>query len=161
MVWMEFENAEYSMSSKDLTLFLIYQMVDKWCYIAETKIQKLLYMIYWLYLFEKQKTIINDEKPHARPYWPVFPKIRKIFKDRSYAIQMSHKYPIENIKDDSLKTIIEKVVDKFWNCSSSQLVEWSHMNNSPRTQTKNSPFFDWNDRIEDELTYNYFNELSK
>lgn len=153
---MEYENAENSVSSKDLACYIINAMNEKKIVVNETKIQKLTYLVYGFYLWLTKKSIINDEKPHARPYWPVFPKVSKMFKKSKSDKFDLNNYQLDSIKDKTLELIIIMIILRFGSLSASQLVDLTHTENSPRTKTKNQEDFIWNDVINDSLTYEYF-----
>ena len=156
MVWMEFENAKNSVSSRDLACYIITEMFNQHCAVTETKVQKLAYMIYWFYLGETKKIIVDDEKPKARPYWPVFPIIHNFFKMKNISEIDAKKYDKETIQDKNFKDILKDIIGLYWKRTAWQLVKRSHNEDSPRSFTTKQKDFIWNNPIDDELTYNYF-----
>lgn len=120
-----------------------------------TKLQKLLYICYGVYLAVKGKRLTN-EHPQAWPYGPVFPTTRNRLL----------KHNLEEIKDDGDKTItddikscVRLVFGSYGAYNASFLSAWSHKPNSPWDRTVSQSGFNWGKVIPDEYILPYFTNL--
>ena len=88
---------------------------------GNTKLNKLLYIVYGVYLSIYNKSILT-EKPKCFPYGPVFPRVFK-----KYIKLESQKLNLEK----NLENIIQEVIKKFGNWKAGELSAWSHEDGSP------------------------------
>lgn len=120
-----------------------------------TKLQKLLYISYGVYLAVKGERLTN-EHPQAWPYGPVFPTTRnKLLKIN-----------LEDINDfsdssitEGIKSCVALVFRSYGTYNASYLSAWSHQANSPWDKTVNTVGFKWGDQIPDEYIMPYFKNL--
>lgn len=122
-----------------------------------TKVQKLLYITYGVYLRIHKERLLN-EHPQAWPYGPVFPSTRnKLLKQDILSLSEENIENIVDIKaDKDLDKIIQFVFDNFGEWNAGQLSEWSHSEESPWDKTRRKKGFNWGDVIPDDLIYEYF-----
>lgn len=126
-----------------------------------TKIQKLLYISYGVYLAVRGERLLN-EHPQAWPYGPVFPTTRnKLLKQDLYSISLKDEdlYELRDNKD--AKSLINIVFSAFGNMSAMELSEWSHSSGSPWDETTQKNGFKWGRVIEDGLISDYFKKIIK
>ena len=101
-------------------------------FMNQTKLQKLLYILYGGYLVNTDQRLLN-ETPQAWPYGPVFPRCRKHIAGMNnvgYADIDSDAY--KEIRDDSLvSSLIDGLLRTFGQWSAQALSEWSHKEGSP------------------------------
>ncbi len=116
--------------------------------INNTKINKLLYATYGIYL-AKYNEQITKEKPKFFPYGPVFPRVFKRFVELNPA-----KYKF----DEKLKDVIDFVIDTFGEFSASRLSAWSHEDGSPwdKLRERGSQYGEELDNLD---IYKYFKKL--
>jgi len=120
-----------------------------------TKLQKLLYITYGLYLAVKGKRLTN-EHPQAWPYGPVFPTTRnRLLKVNLEDIKDEHDETIT----DEIKSCVKLVFKTYGIYNGSYLSQWSHQFGSPWDQTVRTDGFTWGDRIPDEYIQEYFQNL--
>lgn len=120
-----------------------------------TKLQKLLYISYGVYLAVKGKRLTN-EHPQAWPYGPVFPTTRsKLLK---YNLEEIHDYNVDSITDE-VKSCVDLVFRSFGKYNASFLSAWSHKPDSPWDRTVNCRGFKWGHVIPDEYILPYFKNL--
>lgn len=117
-----------------------------------TKLQKLLYITYGVYLAVKGQRLTN-EHPQAWPYGPVFPTTRnKLLKMDMDSIGMS-----DDIRpDEEVRACVKLVFDSYGKLNASSLSEWSHKEGSPWDLTVSKEGFRWGDTIPDDYIYDYF-----
>lgn len=158
---MEFED-NYFYKSTDVAKYLVAMANEKRISINMTKTQKLLYIVYSVFLRAYEKRLLN-EHPQAWPYGPVFPTTRnKLLKKDLIAITEKdiedEEYNRIN-QDEKLKNVLDFVFDNFGTWSAGQLSEWSHTEGSPWEKTKNKKGFKWGDIIPDAMIYEYFRSI--
>lgn len=120
-----------------------------------TKLQKLMYITYGMYLAVKEERLTN-EHPQAWPYGPVFPSARKTLLHTS--LENVTDYDTNAITDD-IKACVKLVFDSFGQYNASFLSAWSHKENSPWDRTVNAKAFRWGEIIPDEYILPYFKNL--
>lgn len=120
-----------------------------------TKLQKLLYITYGVYLAVKGKRLTN-EHPQAWPYGPVFSTTRtKLLKCCLDDIITFDDLTIT----EEIKACVKLVFDSFGSYNASFLSAWSHKPNSPWDKTVNQDGFKWGNTIPDEYILPYFKTL--
>jgi uncharacterized phage-associated protein len=132
---------------------------DKRIDINMTKIQKLMYIAYGIFLAVKGERLV-DEHPQAWPYGPVFPTTRRdLLKSDLNAISL-HDDELKGIAaDETVCSLIGLVYDTFGNWTASQLSEWSHKEGSPWEKTVSGPGFKWGNCIKDDYIESYFKKI--
>lgn len=121
-----------------------------------TKLQKLLYITYGVYMAVKEARLTN-EHPQAWPYGPVFPTTRnRLLKVDFDSITMESDELNEIKSDDEMQSLVNLVFGTYGKWNGSQLSEWSHQAGSPWDRTVNSKGFDWGHQIPDEYIIEYF-----
>ena len=159
-----FSSQTYKYKSTTVGKYLLAKAIEERIVMNMTKLQKLLYIVYGVYLTIADKRLTN-ESPKAWPYGPVFPTVRKNllnidFYDYDFSTEKDAECKtISN--DEELKDIMRIVLNKFGLWDSDQLVNWTHIINSPWDRTQNSPGFKWNDIIPDAYTEEYFSKIVK
>lgn len=120
-----------------------------------TKLQKLLYIAYGVYLAVKNERLTN-EHPQAWPYGPVFPTTRNKLLHVSFdSLSMEH----EKKPSDEICSLVRLVFNSYGEWTASELSAWSHKENSPWFYTVNLPNFKWGNRIPDEFIMVFFTRL--
>lgn len=120
-----------------------------------TKLQKLLYITYGVYLAVTGRRLTN-EHPQAWPYGPVFPTTRnKLLKKDLEEIQMFEDASIT----DEVRSCVKLVFNSYGAYNATYLSSWSHRINSPWDMTTRKVDFSWGDRIPDEYILEYFKTL--
>jgi len=118
-----------NVNSVDFAIYLN-QVADKMGLIPNvTKIQKWLYICYGLYLVVAEKPLLN-EQPTAWQYGPFFEDVhkrQKRNKDTLYGLDMT-KTSVEEMKQ--YDEIIKATLDHFGDWSASDLVRWTHQEDS-------------------------------
>lgn len=112
--------------------YLAAYAVSKGYFMNQTKLQKLLYILYGAYLTQYEEVLVN-EQPEAWPYGPVFPRVQKKFAkvaNLAYADITNPEY--ESIRNNHrLHSLIEDVLQTFGEWTAQALSEWSHRQGSP------------------------------
>jgi len=145
-------NKKCTYSSIDIASYISYLCNKNKLSCNNTKIQKLLYITYGIYLAIYNRRL-TDEQPKLWPYGPVFVNAFKEIK----------KIGCNNITNPDIeiskevKDIIEEVINKFGKFSAGALSDWSHEKNSPWDEI-NKLGCKWNTPIPDSLIKNYFKE---
>jgi uncharacterized phage-associated protein len=108
--------------SVDIARYLIQEcLYNKVNDIGNTKINKLLYIVYGIFLALYERPILN-ESPKYFPYGPVFPRVYRKYAELK---------PLEFNIDEKLKEVIEFTMKYFSNISAGKLSAWSHEEGSP------------------------------
>ena len=129
----------YRYKSTDVALHLAAVANERRVSINMTKIQKLLYITYGVFLRVHRERLLN-EHPQAWPYGPVFPATRnRLLKRDLYSIAF--------------------VFSSFGGWNAGQLSEWSHRQGSPWEETTSREGFVWGGVISDDLIYDYFAKI--
>lgn len=152
---------KYKYNSIVVAKYIIAIANNKHLSINMTKVQKLLYIAYGIFLAVKGYRLTN-EHPEAWPYGPVFPSTRyKLLKTDLYSISTSDS-DICSIKEDSeIESLIDLVFRSFGSWSAAQLTEWSHSEGTPWQKTVSSDDFSWGHQIPDEYIKSYFSSIIK
>lgn len=100
--------------------------------INQTKLQKLLYILYGAYLTLYDEILLN-ERPKAWPYGPVFPRVQKKFaKNIGFADADINAEEYRDIRENTnLIALINDVLTTFGRWTAQALSEWSHASGSP------------------------------
>jgi len=149
----------YRYNSVDVARFIIATANEKRISINITKVQKLLYIAYGLYLAVKNEHL-TDEYPQAWPYGPVFPITRTRLVDADfYSITFESPNLAEMKRQDDIRSLFELVFNHFGQWTASQLTAWSHSDGSPWERTVDQNGFSWGTRIPDEYIKPYFQSM--
>lgn len=157
---MEFKDT-YKYKSTDIALYIIAKANELQYVINVTKVQKLLYIIYGVYLRVYEERLV-DEYPQAWPYGPVFPNTRKMIIDTldTETLEYSMDKISEDIKNDiALNRVVDFVFKHFGAWNAGQLTEWTHRKNTPWSRITNEDDFCWGDNIPDSFIYDFFLKL--
>lgn len=153
----------YFYKSTDIALYIVALANEKRISINMTKVQKLLYITYGVFLGVYKERLL-DEHPQAWPYGPVFPTTRNKLVKKDFSCISKESFcdqellkEIEN--DVRLNKIVELVFSVFGTWNAGQLSEWSHDEGSPWEETKNTLGFKWGNEIPDKLILDYFNSI--
>ena len=149
----------YKYNSVEVAKYLVAKMNEKKITVNMTKVQKLLYICYGVFLAVKNSRLLN-EHPQAWPYGPVFPTTRnKLLKIKNlYDIKISDKQFEELKNDTDLNYLMNSVLEVFGVRTAQYLVKWSHVTNAPWDRTVNMVNFEWGDEIPDIFIKEYFSE---
>lgn len=129
---------------------------EKGYYMNMTKVQKLLFISYGLFLAWRNCRLV-DEHPQAWPYGPVFPTTRnKLLKVNLDKLKREDSEFDSCRTDDDLERLLASVFKRFGGFTANQLVDWTHMDNSPWDKTRMKDGFKWGERIQDEVICDYF-----
>jgi uncharacterized phage-associated protein len=121
-----------------------------------TKIQKLTYIAYGVYLAVMNERLV-DEHPQAWPFGPVFPRSRNgLLKIDLNAVRYDDPDLREISADKKVNSLISLVHDTFGLWTATMLSEWSHKNGSPWEKTVSTTGFKWGIIIKDEYIRSYF-----
>lgn len=152
-------NTKALYTSTEFAKYLTAKAKEKGLDMNMTKLQKLLYVSYGLYLaFHGQR--LFDEHPQAWPYGPVFPTTRnKIKKLNINSISLENITNTDLKSDEKINKLLDIVFNTFGKRTASWLSNWSHMEGSPWSSTKNKTDFKWGNRIDDDLIKTYFKKI--
>lgn len=149
----------YKYNSVTVAKFVVAYAHKECITINMTKLQKLLYIAYGLYLAVKNSRLLN-EHPQAWPYGPVFPTTRnKLLKLDLTNISLDDPEFKEIKADNEIESLLNLVFKSFGKLSANQLSEWSHQSGSPWEETVSSPEFNWGKRIDDDMIQSYFSKM--
>lgn len=150
---------KYKYNSVVVAKYLVAYANDKKFGMNMTKLQKLLYIAYGIYLAVKRERLIN-EHPQAWPYGPVFPTTRnKLLKHDFSEIQINDRDFEEISNDKEIHSLLKLVFDTYGSWTGTALSIWSHRPNSPWDRTVNSDGFKWGKQMSDTDICEYFKSL--
>ena len=150
---MESEFESLNIDSIEVANAIRYLATEESVDLNMTKIHKLLYISYGLYLAKYSKRI-TTEHPHIWPFGPVFPRVHK-------HVFLSDKIEeINNIPNDVIE-VIQLALRVFGKFSASKLSAWSHMENSPWDKTVKENDGKWNIPMKDSYIKDYFSVFVK
>lgn len=154
------ENKEvYRYNSVDVAKYIVASANERYISINITKVQKLLYVAYGVFLAVKG-TRLTNEHPQAWPYGPVFPTTRnKLLKVDLYSISKNDDGLREMQSDEDLNALMVLVFRDFGTWSAAQLTEWSHGDGTPWQRTVSADNFKWGDQIPDDYITGYFKSI--
>ncbi|MGL4982389.1 MAG: Panacea domain-containing protein [Treponemataceae bacterium] len=110
------------LNSTSVSEMIIYECQKNKFTLSNTKIQKLLYIVFGTYLVVKQNILFMEE-PLCLPRGPVFIESYNHYKN--IGIPLFEDKPKNEIKDMPT-SIIEKTVETYGNFTAASLSEWSH-----------------------------------
>lgn len=152
---MEIIQDKYVCNSVTLAKYIVAYANEHYIGINMTKLQKLLYISYGVYLAVTGNRLTN-EHPQAWPFGPVFPTTRARLLKKQF----------EEIKDekdetitDEIKDCVKLVFDSFGAYNASFLTTWSHQQGSPWDKTVKLKDFKWGNQIPDVYILDYFKSL--
>lgn len=149
-------NDTYRYNSVDVAMYIVAYANDRRFGINMTKLQKLLYISYGIFLAVKSYRLTN-EHPQAWPYGPVFPTTRnKLLHVDFDSIRISDKRFDGLKKDGEFMSLIALVFQSFGTWTAASLTEWSHRDGTPWSQTVDMKSFKWGDVISDGFIYPFF-----
>jgi uncharacterized phage-associated protein len=104
--------------------------------VGNTKINKLLYLVYGFFLAIYDSEIIT-ERPKYFPYGPVFPRVFRNF-DNLITFDLTYNF------NENFEKVVNYVIKYFSRISAGKLSSWSHENGSPwdRMKQRNASFGD-------------------
>nr|DAI80202.1 MAG TPA: hypothetical protein [Bacteriophage sp.] len=146
---------KYAYGSVDVAEYIVAYANENHFVVNMTKMQKLLYIAYGVYLAVKGRRL-TDEHPHAWPYGPVFPRTRRKLLDVPFD---NVDYPEKLSGNAELRSLVRLVFDNFGKYNAAALSEWSHKPNSPWDKTVSGDGFRWGDFISDKDIKPYFYNL--
>ncbi|MDR1938642.1 MAG: DUF4065 domain-containing protein [Tannerellaceae bacterium] len=125
-----------------------------------TKIQKLTYIAYGVFLAVKDERLI-DEHPQAWPYGPVFPTTRnKLLKLDLNSVSLNDEDLSEIKNDEGVVELINLVYKTFGGWTASRLSAWSHREGSPWESTVYTPDgVVYGGVIKDDIIRSYFRKI--
>ena len=148
-------------NSVEIARYIIAFANDRGIPINMTKVQKLLYAAYGVFLAVTGERFLN-EHPQAWPYGPVFPTTRnKLLKVNFYEINLHSEEFSEFRSDQILNSLLQSVFNAFGNWTAGQLTAWSHQDGSPWEHTVEQEDFTWGNIIPDEQIKGYFNTITR
>ena len=149
----------YRYNSTEVAKYIVASANERHISINITKVQKLLYIAYGVFLAIRECRLTN-EHPQAWPYGPVFPTTRnKLLKVDLYAISKQDDDLHELQTDGDLNDLIELVFRSFGTWSAAQLTDWSHGENTPWQRVVSEEHFKWGNQIPDEYISSYFKSI--
>lgn len=119
-----------------------------------TKVQKLLYIVYGVYLAVTGKRLTN-EHPQAWPYGPVFPSTRNAL----IKIDLDNYCEVNETIPNDVKSCVKIVFDSYGGQTAGTLTEWSHQAGSPWEKTMKQKGFVWGNTIPDVFIKDYFDSI--
>jgi uncharacterized phage-associated protein len=142
-----------------LAKYIAAYLNDKYADVNMTKIQKLTYIAYGIYLAVTGERLI-DEHPQAWPYGPVFPTTRNsLLKTDLNSIRLDD-FDIQEIAEDKgVNSLVGLVYSTFGKWTAVSLSEWSHKEGSPWEKTVSTSGFKWGNMIKDEYIKSYFEKI--
>ncbi|MCI6672387.1 MAG: DUF4065 domain-containing protein [Prevotellaceae bacterium] len=149
-------------TSTDIARYIIALANERRVMVNMTKVQKLLYITYGVFLRIYHERLLN-EYPQAWPYGPVFPTTRnKLLKDDFQQITRNDITATDRTaieQDAELNRVVDFVFSHFGTWNAGQLSEWSHSDGSPWQRTTDTDDFKWGDVIPDEYILEYFTKI--
>lgn len=124
-----------------------------------TKLQKLLYIAYGVYMAVKNERLTN-EHPQAWPYGPVFPTTRNRLLKRDFNTVQTEDSELNEINNDmEIRSLMNLVFGTYGGWTGTSLSIWSHKPNSPWDRAVNRTGFKWGDQMSDEDIREYFKSI--
>lgn len=150
---------KYKYNSVVVAMYIVAYANEHHFGINMTKLQKLLYIIYGVYLAVKNERLTN-EHPQAWPYGPVFPTTRNKLLKRDFSAINKDDSELDAIsKDVEIQSLVKLVFDTYGGWTGTSLSIWSHKPNSPWDRAINRYGFKWGDQMSDEDIREYFKSI--
>jgi uncharacterized phage-associated protein len=150
---------EYKYKSDVVAKFIVATANERHLTINMTKVQKLLYIAYGIYLAVRDERLTN-EHPQAWPYGPVFPTTRNRLLDVDlYGITKENEVLQEINRDEDVNALIGLVFNTFGDWSALKLTNWSHGDGTPWQRLVSSKDFSWGTQIPDDYIKSYFKSI--
>ena len=111
--------------SVDFAVYLNKKARDAGKHMNVTKLQKLLYICYGLYLAAENEQLLT-ERPKAWDYGPAFPRVHK--KLKSGLERLEGQTDFSDLTEYDF--IIDPILDHFGNWTAGNLVDWTHKDGS-------------------------------
>ncbi|MDR0444729.1 MAG: DUF4065 domain-containing protein [Puniceicoccales bacterium] len=124
-----------------------------------TKIQKLLYVLYGFY-WAKRRLRLTNERPRLWPYGPVFVKVFEDIQKNDFYLDDTKASLFEAIEERD-KEEFDPHIKSLGKCMASALSKWSHEEGSPWSKTKSDVGERWNTPIDDGYIEEYFRKLTR
>lgn len=130
----------------------------------KTQINKILFLVYGVYLANTGKHLFDDDTPKAWPFGPVFPKVYKKVNTSEVIRGFDKPRNDEFKKKPCVLSLITDAVDAMCGMSAVSLTRWSHQEGSPWYNTIFNIDVDgnvtsqkpWNSSIGDDCIAEYF-----
>lgn len=155
-------NDTFRYKSTDVASYLVSLANERHITVNMTKVQKLLYIVYSVFLRVYKERLLN-EHPQAWPYGPVFPSTRNKLLDEDLTMiscEIISPVILDKMRNDNqLNEIIDFVFDNFGKWNAGQLSEWSHSSGSPWHTATKSRGFRWGHVISDNSIFEYFSTI--
>lgn len=150
---------KYAYSSITVATYIVAIANERRYGINMTKLQKLLYIAYGVYLAVKGSRL-TDEHPQAWPYGPVFPTTRNKLLNVDFSTVRLTDVVLDEIRSNAeMNSLINLVFNSFGTRTATELTKWSHSVGSPWDRTVNGSSSNWGKRIPDEYIMAYFKTL--
>lgn len=148
-------------NSVDVAAYIAKQAVIKNFYIDLTKLQKILFACYGIYLAVTGKRLCIDN-PIAWPNGPFFQKVYDFSIKHIDLIQSLLKLPdtLNNLLPDDELKLLDKTVTFFSQYQSFQLVNWSRKECGPWDNATNHGY-NLQVKVDDSLIVDYFKTIIK
>ena len=115
------------MTAIQVAQMIIYKAKQNNISLNNTKLQKLLYIVYGIYLVKTRKPLFKEE-PLYLPYGPVFDSVYQEYKGQDIVCQKNRTFIEDRVYD--LNNIIDITLENFGKFSANTLSEWSHRTDS-------------------------------
>jgi len=119
-----------------------------------TKIQKLLYILYGFY-WAKKKLRLTNEQPRLWPYGPVFVNVFMDIQKNGFFPGDTRASQFNTIAKED-KEDFDGHIRNYGKFMASTLSQWSHKEDSPWSRTKSDVGETWNTPIDDGYIEKYF-----
>lgn len=151
---------EHKYDSVTVAKYIVAKANEKNITVNITKVQKLLYIAYGIYLAVKESRL-TDEHPQAWPYGPVFPRTRKALLKYPFlsAITLGDGAFSTIREDNEVNSLLDLVFESFGDWSAQKLSEWSHQEGSPWDKAVQEDDFDWGHQILDGFIAPFFKSM--
>lgn len=138
-----------------ISKIIINECLDKNIGLSITKLHKLLYIIYGVYLVIENKRLF-EELPCCFRYGPLFKSVQKEYKNND--LRLTGRYDINANTDEALNIIVSKVISSFGKSSGTVLSKWSHRDSSAWSEAYKDNKY-WGNDIKEEYIKKEFNAI--
>lgn len=122
--------------SRDVAAFIAQECLKRGITYNNTKIQKLLYCVYGIYLAVTGNRICK-EYPRAWQFGPVFPSVFSYIHKGNEISQYSKTIECEESQDSDVRGAVDAILNHFGKFTAGQLSSWTHKKGSPWDRTVN------------------------